>query len=410
MNFTQKITEAINVLRWKTIEWEVGETAKVVRNGRGDLFSWVNNQSSSSLQALHVGLSLDWSIRVWLNTYFALIKKNYVCASALRFLSMKVGWYWIYFVDSKWNTVKVGDDQKARVEEFFKIPTLRSYIYKSIAYYIVGWQKIVTASLLNKFNRGTPGSKVNVLDPRMLMIKIDKETGEVIKYEYWNNFKKIELMPEQVVDTIVYPDLDKNGYGQSQMDSIVIEWLTDYVAWSRQFHFYRNNATPGTVYLLDSEVVKSADQVQELEKKINEKFWGGSNTGKPLASTAIKDVKTIEIPDIKLIDDRELILKIITMVFGIDPRVLGYMKETWGSYAEIDAIARNMTNAKLEEWTNMIEESMNAEYAQFMWELPYKIKLDTIYFKNIENDKKTALEEVKAGIITADDYKSLFNM
>lgn len=353
---------------------------------------------------------MDWSIKVWLNTYFALIKKNYVVASALRFLAMKVWWYWFYFVDNKWNAVKVGDEQKAKVENFFKIPTMKSYIYKSIANYIIAWQKVTTATELNKFDRWTPNSKINIFDPRMLRIEINKETGAVESYEYGNAFKRLELTPEQVVDTIVYPDLDRPWYGQSQMDSIVIDWLTDYVAGTRQFHFYRNNTTPWTVYLLDPEVVKDQTQVQELEKKIAEKFGGNANAWKPLSSTAIKDVKTIEIPDIKLLDDRELIMKIITMVFGIDPRVLWYMKETGWSYAEIDAIARNMTNAKLEEWTMMIEDSMNLEYTRYMWEIPYRIKLDTIYFKNTENDKKLALEEVKANILSVDEYKSLFNM
>jgi hypothetical protein len=55
-----------------------------------------------------------------------------------------------------------------------------------------------------------------------------------------------------------------------------------------------------------------------------------------------------------------------------------------------------MTNAKLEERTTIIENNMNDEYNKFNKELPYRIKLDTIYFKNVENNKKMSLEEVKA--------------
>jgi hypothetical protein len=38
---------------------------------------------------------------------------------------------------------------------------------------------------------------------------------------------------------------------------------------------------------------------------------------------------------------------------------------------------------------------MNSVYGKYVKELPYKIKLNTIFFKNTEIDKKTALEEVK---------------
>jgi hypothetical protein len=53
---------------------------------------------------------------------------------------------------------------------------------------------------------------------------------------------------------------------------------------------------------------------------------------------------------------------------------------------------------------------MNHEYSKRVKELPYKIKLDNIYFKNVENDKKMSLEEVKAGIITAEEYKTLYDL
>jgi len=66
---------------------------------------------------------------------------------------------------------------------------------------------------------------------------------------------------------------------------------------------------------------------KDLETKILEKFGGNANIGKPLISSAIKDVKTIEIPTLDIINEREQLMKIVTMVFGIDPRVLGFMKE-----------------------------------------------------------------------------------
>lgn len=376
----------------------------------GNVFWWSNNQGNTSLQSLQVWLNMDGSIRVWTHTYFSLLKKNATISAALRFLSNKVGWYGFYFVDSSGKAIKWQEEMKRRVEQFFSIPKLRTYIYVSIANYIVSGQKVSTATELNQFWTATGNATINILDPRMLTIKTDTNTWEIISYEYRNNTVIKEFEPQIVNNDILYPDLDRDGYGQSQMDGIVIDALTEYVLWSRQFHFYRNNATPSTVFMIDPTVVTDDTKAKELETKINEKFGWNANNWKPMATTALRDVKTIEVPDIKLIEERELIMKILTMVFGIDPRVLWYMKETGWSYAEIDAIARNMTNAKLEEWTSIIENSMNEEFNKYIKPLGYRIKLDTIYFKNTEKDKEIALQEVKAWVMSVDEYKSLFNM
>ncbi len=53
---------------------------------------------------------------------------------------------------------------------------------------------------------------------------------------------------------------------------------------------------------------------------------------------------------------------------------------------------------------------MNQEFSKYRRELPYRIKLDNILFKNIESDKKMSLEELKAGVITPEEYKTLYDI
>lgn len=351
---------------------------------------------------------MDWSIKVGYTTYFSLLRKNRTLSSWLRFLANKIGGYGFYFVNSKGVTVQWDPETIARINYFFWIPQLRSYIYTTLINYMVSGQKVSTATKINKAWKATNDAKINILDPRMLSLVLDLATGEVTRYDYRNKSLSLELPPKLVHDDILYPDMDRDWYWQSMMESIVIDAVTDLLTWSRQFHLYRNNATPWTVYLLDKDNLDDKS-VADLEMKINDKFGGNANAWKPLASTAIKGVETIEIPKLDTINEREMIMKIVTTVLWLDPRVLWFMKESW-AYAEIDAIARGITNAKLKEWTEIIETSMQQEYEKFIWPLPYKIKLDTIYFENKELDKKMALEEVKLWILTPDEYKSLFDV
>ncbi len=387
-----------------------GKKKKALTNNRVPVMWGINNQNNTSLKSLHIGLNYDGTLKIWVSTNFALLRKNYIVWSAMRFLAGKIWWYGFYFVDKKGNTVQWTQADKKDVENFFSVPSLHTYIYETLAYLLMAGQKVSTATELNKFGKGTNKSKINNLDPRMLTIQTDQSTGDVLEYIYSNKALSKTFQPEQVIDYILFPDFDRENYGQSPMESIIIDIVTDYAMSNRQLYFYMNNATPWTVYLTDGEMLRDETVRKDLETKILEKFGGNANIGKPLISSAIKDVKTIEIPTLDIINEREQLMKIVTMVFGIDPRVLGFMKEQWGSYAEIDAIARNMTNSKIEEWWTIVENIMNQEFSKYRRELPYRIKLDNILFKNIESDKKMSLEELKAGVITPEEYKTLYDI
>lgn len=375
-------------------------------------WSWQNNrQSSTSLKDLQVWMNIDWSLRVWLHTFFALVKKNYMIQSSINLLSERIGWNGIYFSDAKGKTIDISSiptNVKDNIYRFFSIPNLKTYIQKTISYIVISWQCVSTGTELNNRWMATKETKVNLLDPRMLIIKSDDVTGKLLSYDYYNKNKAVTLIPELVVDTLVYPDLDRDNYWQSQMESIVIDALTDNTMWSREFHFYRNNATPSTVYVLHPDA--QTTDVDQLEQKIREKFWWNANNWQPIISNVVQDVKTIEIPDIKVVEGREFILKIVSTVFWIDPRVLWFMKDTWWSYAEIDSISRNITNQKLESWTAIIEEAMNKQYTKYFGEIPYRIRLDTILFKNTNLDKEMSLKELEKWIINKTQYKELYNL
>ena len=380
---------------------------KVMNNGRVPVMWGVNNQGIPSLKSLAVWLNGDGSLRVGLQTHFAILKKNYIVNSALRFFANRIWWYWFYFVDKNWVTVEGNKSDRESIERFFDI---KKYVYESLAFLVTAWQKVSIPSELNQFGKVTKDSKIINFDPRMLTINTDPGTWDILEYIYSNTKLRKTFSPDEVYDYILYPDLDRDSYGLGIMDSVVIDILTDIATSNRQLYLYMNNATPWTVYLVNPEAVRTEDDRKDLETKINEKYGWNSNIWKPLISSAVVDVKTIEIPTLDVVTEREHIMKIVTTAYGVDPRVLWFMKDRWWSYAEIDAIARNMTNWKIEERAGVIENIMNHEYSKRVKELPYKIKLDNIYFKNVENDKKMSLEEVKAGIITAEEYKTLYDL
>lgn len=389
---------------------KVVESPKRLYNFFGSAITGARNQNVASLQSLSVWLNYDGSIRITPYTYFALIKKNSIIASWIRFLSQRIWGNGYDLVDSKGNVIDWQDKIKERINYFFSNTSIENYIYRSLVNYITSWQKISTATEINKNWRATPKAKINVLDPRYITINTDWKTTDVVSYIYWNNLEQMTLSPEIVVDDIQYPDFDRTNYWQSQLEPVVMDALIDQASNDRSFGFHRNNATPSTVYSLDPESITSIEEAKELESQIIEKHWGSTNTWKPLVSSAIKWVHTIQVPKIDASTEKEMTIKILSMVIWVDPRVLWFMKTTGGSYAEIDAISRNMTNAKIIERERKIEDGMNKEYRKFIWDSPYKIKLKSILFENKEKEKEIAMMEVEKGIMTVEEYKSLFNM
>lgn len=356
---------------------------------------------------LYLGNDIDalGNIRISLNTTFSIAKRNTIVSSATNLLSDRIGKSIYIEKDGEIVENRKAQEITAKAKDFFAIPTLHTYIERSIKILMASGQKFSTANSVNWLGEV---DKVRILDNRNVAIKVN-DYDEVVSYEY--RWKKTQQLPVGLVaDYVAWSDLDNPILWQSPIYSVVYDVMIDDSIAKRNIFFFKNNADPSAVYMLDPENTTNESAVA-FKKQLSEKYSGNGNNSKPLVSNVIKDVKVLELSnrEIEMINQRLHSNKMIGVALGFDLRLLAYMKDTGGSYSEIDSLTLNQANSQIKSRATHIENSMNLEYTKLVWDTQwYKIKLENNYFANKFKEKEIALEEVKAWVKQVDEYRDEF--
>jgi len=381
-------------------------------NNKQDNYHSSNDLFSSDFSFTNNLVDL-WTIKTSKKDSFFIMKKNVIVSAAWKLLSNRVGANWIQLKDSDGNIVDVekdaiGREVLERANYFFSTPSLYNYIYRSFGMMLWAGQKFSTVDVMNGTGKAIKESKIKILDSRYINIEPDS---------YWKpmkyTFRWIETFaPSTVVDYIIFEDLDNPIYGQSQIESIIIDALSDQAIGNRQLVFFRNNAMPNIVYMLDKSKIKSQDQVKEFKKIIQENHWGNKQSSKPLASTFIDDIKILEMShkDLDLINQRLFAHKEAGIILWFDLRLLSYMKDTGWSFSEMDSLTLKNANSQIEVYSKRIEDGMLMEYERFIWEIPYTFKLSNELYKDIKSETEIIKEWISAGLITPNEWKELLDM
>ena len=166
-------------------------------------------------------------------------------------------------------------------------------------------------------------------------------------------------------------------------NGVLEDALSDKEISKTNMYFFKNRARPDMIVMLDSDVIgNSSDKnvAQEIKRQRDDQYAGADNVGKPLFSNGIKDVKTLNLNnnDIDLIGIRKFVDSRMSMVFGLDLRLLGINTEV-GSRSEIDVVAQNMGNKTIRNFSRKIEAAMNRDWKMFVdpsWEFMFRLKDD----------------------------------
>lgn len=185
---------------------------------------------------------------------------------------------------------------------------------------------------------------------------------------------------------IIKRDPDRPNFGMSKYFSVVYDGLSSGEISKRNFYFFQNNAMPGVVLMLKNiDGAKPEEYVQAI-KTFENKYRGSKNTSKVAGSNFIEDVKVLEMnhKDLQLLELDVLTIKKIGMIFGIDPRLLGFSDDV-GAYATMNEIAKHSMEA-LNAYQTDFETDINSVRRMFQdKQCQYIIKADG---ESIENRKE----------------------
>lgn len=341
-------------------------------------------------------------IRFDLSSFYAVLKTNSDVADCVRELSENTGaggYEWVNAEDESKplpnELVKKLDSILSYDSSFrlLKTNTIRDDRITGNAYW----------SLITNITR-TDVLGIQRIDPRTLVIIADVHGIPRAYIQRVTGQEPVLFTPEEIVHFRADSDSDNEIFGQSPLEPILYAVWTDLSAEKSNYHFFKNDATPATLYILNEEL--SGDEADAALEFIRKQLGGPENRGKPATLQGVKEVKTISMTnrDMEYLGGRRFTTEKICARFGVPKFVLGYTDTVNNNNGtELQKKFYNGTISPLEE---RIAETINRELIQRIG-LSGKVKFR---FRPQMFDETAQLEargqaEVDRGILTRRQYK-----
>lgn len=352
-----------------------------------------------------------WEIKITRQTYYDIHKKNSTIWRYYQEVFRKIGGKWLQIVDKGWKVIE-DPELKAEITKFFSIPT-----------FDLLEQQIFTQAFCSGMVVGIIGEenwlwekKIKILDSRGIVLNSDKY-WDVKSLQYYPNnnysWKSEKINIDDFYSQLYLMDHDNPIYWRSMYEWIVMDALTDWESAKKQLYFFANGAKPDIIIMLDRDVLNSQEKLETYMEMYNNKYKWSHNSHKTLQSTAIKDIKTLDVNnrDIELLWLRQFIDTRIAMVYWIDKRLIWYDKDWSWVWAEIDVVSTTIANSALKNYAKVIDDFMTNSWKKLVDpNFEYKIETLTDYYNNPEKTEKLILDKIKEWVISRLEWRKEMNM
>lgn len=355
-------------------------------------------------------------VSIGLDTMYEIAKTNKMAWAYIEKISNMVWRFGLELYDEKGEKM---DNRKAKeiiatAESLFQSwfadnKTFGLFAYNFFSHIFCSGEATFAPNMMNMLFQAPKDWYMKFMDTRGIR-KVADEYGNLQFVEYRTKTWIEKLLPEQVVNFIAYPNLDNPLYWLSKFNRIYIEAITNREANNRQMYFFKNNAVPNLMVMMDGEKLKNKESVEAFAKMWDAKFQWSNNASKPLISDIVKDVKQLDVTnvDMDFINLRKENDKDFAVIFLLDTRLIGLSKDT-GSYWEIESTTIRQGNDQIDAYGKMLSDAINIAYKKFVDpSFAYKLKCKNSYFTDDIKEKDVAMREVQNGVRTPNEYITEF--
>ncbi len=232
----------------------------------------------------------------------------------------------------------------------------------------------------------------------------DKENRKIVSYEYREGSKTFNI-PESDVIHFLIPSPSSNITGKSLVSAFNFTLDIDYYQNLFQKMFYMNNASIGLI--LECPENLNDEQFERLETKINQKYTGVDNSGKPLilegglkASSYKPSVK-----DVEMLPARKMIRDEILAIMRVPKIILGILEDV--NYAGSREAIRIFNDYTIRPFAKLCIESKFNIFLKENYSGELKLSLDY----DFENDRELQLKAYeiyrKYDIVSKEEIREL---
>ena len=383
--------------------------------GKGKKREKASNNNYSSLQTNWISI-LDWnslfgcwSIKINLDDIFRLKKYNSDIANSIRIISWRVWIDGFTIIDPQGDILEeeTNQDRYDYLKSMFTEQTWTFWKKKFFTQTFCAWENY----LLPEKNVNSKILKFTTLDARSMVKKIDTETGDIVGFKQYNKYWKSprSFSRDDLSYTVYEEDPENENLSMWKLDWIIFDALSDFESSKRNYIFFRNDAVPNAIFMLDENM--NEKQFQFAIEQIKAKYSGSNNAHKFIANNAIKDVKILNVSnrDMEFLNQKTFTIEKIASAFWIPLEILGYVKNV-GSYSKIIEIREDFYDWTLSEYDEYIESVINLALQKFEKDLLisfewYTVKVDSSVKKNKEKIEEWQRKDIEVWIITVNQAR-----
>lgn len=165
--------------------------------------------------------------------------------------------------------------------------------------------------------------ELETLDPRSMKIVANKY-GEILKFIQRIGTETMEYEADEIFYLTEMIDPDNEVMGLSKIENLIYDVMGDDEAMKSNYAFFKNNAVPNTIVILDEGITE--DQYADAMQQLKQQFSGGTNRHKVSTNTGIKDIKTIgqSNKDMEFISLRQFTTDKVCAGLSVPKTILGY--------------------------------------------------------------------------------------
>lgn len=266
----------------------------------------------------------------------------------------------------------------------------------------------ITGNAFATFVENQTGTEVlglQILDPRTIAVVVDKH-GVIHKYiQRINGEEPIVFDPEDMIHFRNGRDPNSPLFGQSVIEPIIWEALTDMSATMQNYAFFQNDAKPSVVYILEDEL--DDEEEERTMDKIKEKFGSPQNSHKSAILAGVKEIKTIGTTqkEMEFLEQRKFSTEKICASYGVPKFMLGYT-ESVNNNNGVELTKKFMKKIRSLELS--FEKTLNLAFAKKLkdFEDSYEFKFVAQPLEDPSELEKRAIEMFKNGIMTLQEAKN----
>jgi phage portal protein BeeE len=347
----------------------------------------INSMNSNWFSFIWNNIWDCWTLRINLNTLYSIKEKSSDVFTCHDILSNKTALNGLLLQDKKWNTLQKNKyiDEYNYLNELFSEWTFRFWKDNFFTQILFSWEVYIEPV----FDIYEKVKTFTILDSRNMSKILDKN-WVVITYRQRNKLWAIntDFWIEELYYSMYKRSVKSDNVAFSKIEPLIFDVLWDLEASKRNYYFFKNNAVPDSIVMVDPQ--SSDEQIASLTEQLKNKYTWWHNSHKFIASSSIKDIKELNISsrDMEFIQMRWLTTEKISSAFWIPKKILWYESKFWWN-SEINSLKKEFYQWTIKWYESYLESIINWALNQFKKNLridlsQYIVISDSEHFDNRE--------------------------